>query len=136
MQRRGISAATDVVYLAKVQISKQITTYVFIILYQAVDVVYLAKVQISKQITTCVDTGQGFRQMLFTLQRYKFLSKSQHLRAWSLPVMDVVYLAKVQISKQITTNGNTNNNKYKMLFTLQRYKFLSKSQHPQESHFP
>ena len=41
--------------------------------------------------------------MLFTLQRYKFLSKSQHNGAVLEVSMDVVYLAKVQISKQITT---------------------------------
>ena len=43
------------------------------------DVVYLAKVQISKQITT--ELGDGFlgHRMLFTLQRYKFLSKSQRM---------------------------------------------------------
>ena len=66
--------------------------------------------------------------MLFTLQRYKFLSKSQHLDAASVLVQDVVYLAKVQISKQITTLLMLFNGFQPMLFTLQRYKFLSKSQ--------
>ena len=41
---------------------------------------------------------------------------------------DVVYLAKVQISKQITTNFVAVIIEVTMLFTLQRYKFLSKSQ--------
>ena len=45
----------------------------------------------------------------------------------SMPV-DVVYLAKVQISKQITTHENVHETPDLMLFTLQRYKFLSKSQ--------
>ena len=42
-------------------------------------------------------------EMLFTLQRYKFLSKSQPLADVQVYSLDVVYLAKVQISKQITT---------------------------------
>ena len=41
---------------------------------------------------------------------------------------DVVYLAKVQISKQITTGKTLDVDVVTMLFTLQRYKFLSKSQ--------
>ena len=44
--------------------------------------------------------------MLFTLQRYKFLSKSQPAAFADISVADVVYLAKVQISKQITTHLN------------------------------
>ena len=47
-------------------------------MYLNLDVVYLAKVQISKQITTMVDVYDDAVVMLFTLQRYKFLSKSQH----------------------------------------------------------
>ena len=43
-------------------------------------------------------------------------------------VRDVVYLAKVQISKQITTRRQELCLLLLMLFTLQRYKFLSKSQ--------
>ena len=46
--------------------------------------------------------------------------------------MGAVYLAKVQISKQITTVMANVMNMAKVLFTLQRYKFLSKSQ-PEKS---
>ena len=38
-------------------------------------------------------------------ERYKFLSKSQLNVEECWQEMDVVYLAKVQISKQITTKG-------------------------------
>ena len=143
----------DVVYLAKVQISKQITTnkpnrpvrvlmlftlqrYKFLSKSQQAketnkktsDVVYLAKVQISKQITTAAPNDVAKNGMLFTLQRYKFLSKSQRGEAHTDTRKDVVYLAKVQISKQITTSSSTKATPAQMLFTLQRYKFLSKSQ--------
>ena len=43
--------------------------------------------------------------VLFTLQRYKFLSKSQLIVYMPLIGCGAVYLAKVQISKQITTFG-------------------------------
>ena len=66
--------------------------------------------------------------MLFTLQRYKFLSKSQLKYNIFNFNIDVVYLAKVQISKQITTGWDVTLWSIEMLFTLQRYKFLSKSQ--------
>ena len=69
------------------------------------DVVYLAKVQISKQITTQFSEFVQHEAMLFTLQRYKFLSKSQRAFNYTLRDWDVVYLAKVQISKQITTTS-------------------------------
>ena len=92
------------------------------------DVVYLAKVQISKQITTDKELEKTATAMLFTLQRYKFLSKSQQRVGGCVVFYDVVYLAKVQISKQITTIAKMNNEYNLMLFTLQRYKFLSKSQ--------
>ena len=68
------------------------------------DVVYLAKVQISKQITTVFLNTNNCPMMLFTLQRYKFLSKSQLLLICQFHIIGAVYLAKVQISKQITTN--------------------------------
>ena len=41
--------------------------------------------------------------MLFTLQRYEFLSKSQLKWDFYVPLLDVVYLTKVRIFKQITT---------------------------------
>ena len=93
-----------------------------------IDVVYLAKVQISKQITTPTNKEVCHKTMLFTLQRYKFLSKSQLARKMEEVIIDVVYLAKVQISKQITTSSEAVCILREMLFTLQRYKFLSKSQ--------
>ena len=92
------------------------------------DVVYLAKVQISKQITTRFPPTATTFWMLFTLQRYKFLSKSQQHVTKLGDKVDVVYLAKVQISKQITTEPLCALQEHVMLFTLQRYKFLSKSQ--------
>ena len=41
---------------------------------------------------------------------------------------DVVYLTKVRIFKQITTANFSTGKWVPMLFTLQRYEFLSKSQ--------
>ena len=41
------------------------------------DVIYLTKVRIFKQITTAHDKSVFHPWMLFTLQRYEFLSKSQ-----------------------------------------------------------
>ena len=93
------------------------------------DVFYLAKVQIFKQITTPCWYSYLSSSMCFTLQRYKFSSKSQRLSVANIfPVrcvlpckgtnfqanhndsldtaitsIDVFYLAKVQIFKQITT---------------------------------
>ena len=43
------------------------------------DVVYPAKVRIFQQITTGMDAAKEPLPMLFTLQRYEFFSKSQHL---------------------------------------------------------
>ena len=72
--------------------------------------------------------------MLFTLQRYEFLSKSQQYdRTWSYSY-DVIYLTKVRIFKQITTWKEGLQNSSWMLFTLQRYEFLSKSQQD-DDHF-
>ena len=124
------------------------------------DVVYLAKVRIFQQITTAFICGVLQLQMLFTLQRYEFFSKSQHRLVHSnnslrccLPCkgtnflanhnrgksstrmnIDVVYLAKVRIFQQITTSRNRNIKSLKMLFTLQRYEFFSKSQHRASIH--
>ena len=92
--------------------------------------------------------------MLFTLQRYEFFSKSQQRqkrirrRFWcclpykgtnfsanhnrcfalSISVADVVYPTKVRIFQQITTQWIPSLEEEKMLFTLQRYEFFSKSQ--------
>ena len=66
--------------------------------------------------------------MLFTLQMYEFLSKSQLGTDRRRGLSDVVYLTKVRIFKQITTTTATGRSKASMLFTLQRYEFLSKSQ--------
>ena len=118
------------------------------------DVVYLAKVRIFQQITTPWENGVNHCQMLFTLQRYEFFSKSQPAAcAWAvlhgccLPCKgtnflanhnclasqcrsraDVVYLAKVRIFQQITTLPKMLQICQQMLFTLQRYEFFSKSQ--------
>ena len=67
--------------------------------------------------------------MLFTLQRYEFLSKSQREPQFLCLNFDVIYLTKVRIFKQITTLSAALTALMKMLFTLQRYEFLSKSQH-------
>ena len=68
--------------------------------------------------------------MLFTLQRYEFFSKSQHDLFSQERLNDVVYLAKVRIFQQITTLLLPLMEVPTMLFTLQRYEFFSKSQHP------
>ena len=93
------------------------------------DVVYPTKVRIFQQITTGRGLGYQQGQMLFTLQRYEFFSKSQpthetkyrlggcclpykgtnfsanhNLRLFGLTVStDVVYPTKVRIFQQITT---------------------------------
>ena len=43
-------------------------------------------------------------------------------------ILDVIYLTKVRIFKQITTGRRPLRRPCMMLFTLQRYEFLSKSQ--------
>ena len=118
------------------------------------DVVYLAKVRIFQQITTRFWDFHTPSWMLFTLQRYEFFSKSQPLQVSvggisrcclpckgtnflanhnsslgsTMPYSDVVYLAKVRIFQQITTRRISVISSPKMLFTLQRYEFFSKSQ--------
>ena len=118
------------------------------------DVVYPTKVRIFQQITTYALNFSGYKRMLFTLQRYEFFSKSQHIMnliKWvsrcCLPYKgtnfsanhnayrssprqspDVVYPTKVRIFQQITTCETWCKNRKKMLFTLQRYEFFSKSQ--------
>ena len=92
--------------------------------------------------------------MLFTLQRYEFFSKSQPNQTANktngrccLPykgtnfsanhncfvikkklLSDVVYPTKVRIFQQITTSATSSCRGKRMLFTLQRYEFFSKSQ--------
>ena len=92
--------------------------------------------------------------MLFTLQRYEFFSKSQPTPSprtnrprCCLPykgtnfsanhndklsvfrrLVDVVYPTKVRIFQQITTSSENGDKFHRMLFTLQRYEFFSKSQ--------
>ena len=115
------------------------------------DVVYPTKVRIFQQITTGKSFSYEQKQMLFTLQRYEFFSKSQRsdMRVWAsnwccLPYkgtnfsanhnyitilrIDVVYPTKVRIFQQITTRCKRTWNSLRMLFTLQRYEFFSKSQ--------
>ena len=45
-----------------------------------------------------------------------------------IKLLDVIYLTKVRIFKQITTMLTEQRRRNVMLFTLQRYEFLSKSQ--------
>ena len=97
------------------------------------DVVYLAKVRIFQQITTYQIAWHQHTPMSFTLQRYEFFSKSQRTLFLSLRILrcrlpckgtnflanhnrssrspprspDVVYLAKVRIFQQITTSAFT-----------------------------
>ena len=67
-------------------------------------------------------------EMLFTLQRYEFFSKSQLFFARIFFENDVVYPTKVRIFQQITTHLLSKGDDFGMLFTLQRYEFFSKSQ--------
>ena len=89
---------------------------------------YLTKVQISQQITTIVWHLNIFLWLSITLQRYKFLSKSQRVCGACSVRWVVDYLTKVQISQQITTEGGEQDKQKSLSITLQRYKFLSKSQ--------
>ena len=89
------------------------------------DVFYLAKVQIFKQITTASTARRKTTSMCFTLQRYKFSSKSQPKNHTSRRGTDVFYLAKVQIFKQITTMTAFLFISSPMCFTLQRYNFYA-----------
>ena len=118
------------------------------------DVVYPTKVRIFQQITTELGNCFPYSSMLFTLQRYEFFSKSQHLGRPAHPpdgcclpykgtnfsanhnllslrlsiTIDVVYPTKVRIFQQITTAQELRKAIPQMLFTLQRYEFFSKSQ--------
>ena len=122
--------------------------------YSHSDVIYLAKVRIFQQITTEHFGKIPCRSMSFTLQRYEFFSKSQlglptqrqtprcHLPCKgtnfsanhnavpgvSTVDFDVIYLAKVRIFQQITTDTIDTTIRPMMSFTLQRYEFFSKSQ--------
>ena len=114
---------------------------------------YLTKVQISQQITTVSSffvsstccrlpyKGTNFSAnhnandrphplfwLSITLQRYKFLSKSQLKLSIFIDFVVVDYLTKVQISQQITTFVHASLLDALLSITLQRYKFLSKSQ--------
>ena len=116
---------------------------------------YLTKVQISQQITTISCCKVVCVELSITLQRYKFLSKSQretyshhkwlccrlpykgtnfsanhnYIMSVSFRKWVVDYLTKVQISQQITTVSLKILPYEWLSITLQRYKFLSKSQH-------
>ena len=153
LKRIENDSLTDVVYLAKVRIFQQITTHLeihvilkgcclpckgtnflanhnqlFKVFLLENDVVYLAKVRIFQQITTEISYDCFLPQMLFTLQRYEFFSKSQPFVEQWIDLADVVYLAKVRIFQQITTALGVLCYTCWMLFTLQRYEFFSKSQ--------
>ena len=92
------------------------------------DVVYPTKVRIFQQITTGHGRVNRHKEMLFTLQRYEFFSKSQRLREWSLcscgcclPYKGTNFSANHNVEIDIRVPD-------RMLFTLQRYEFFSKSQ--------
>ena len=119
-------------------------------------VVATAKVQIFKQITTTTSLLPVLLSLLLLPQRYKFSSKSQPkavapMRTGScccyrkgtnfqanhnckeqrnISKKVVVATAKVQIFKQITTIRLTTQLAQWLLLLPQRYKFSSKSQHP------
>ena len=67
--------------------------------------------------------------LLFTLQRCEFFSKSQRGFREQSSAHVVVYLAKVRIFQQITTIVVVVVRCFRLLFTLQRCEFFSKSQH-------
>ena len=92
------------------------------------DVVYPTKVRIFQQITTKHTTAMRHPRMLFTLQRYEFFSKSQQGSSPRSPPNRCCLPYK---GTNFSANHNTSNidvNLIKMLFTLQRYEFFSKSQ--------
>ena len=123
-------------------------------MFMGTDVVYPTKVRIFQQITTHDCVIDLISEMLFTLQRYEFFSKSQPMISGGfadggccLPNkgtnfsanhnrwihrqyrgIDVVYPTKVRIFQQITTLSIVYCFSVWMLFTLQRYEFFSKSQ--------
>ena len=93
------------------------------------DVVYPTKVRIFQQITTPMKVHLLPWEMLFTLQRYEFFSKSQPCKVISLvkrrcclPYKGTNFSANHNIPDAILSE-------FGMLFTLQRYEFFSKSQH-------
>ena len=94
------------------------------------DVVYPTKVRIFQQITTKILKRASHHEMLFTLQRYEFFSKSQQFltipffMVWCcLPYKGTNFSANHNYDPKPMINR-------KMLFTLQRYEFFSKSQLP------
>ena len=91
-------------------------------------VVATAKVQIFKQITTYICETEQRVVLLLLPQRYKFSSKSQQLLIIIGMVAVVVATAKVQIFKQITTAFTSVPSAARLLLLPQRYKFSSKSQ--------
>ena len=117
-----------VVATAKVQIFKQITTHGRNLQTALSVVVATAKVQIFKQITTFHQYLSGLVQLLLLPQRYKFSSKSQHLRLYQAVRPRCCCYRK-------GTNFQANHNRLLFLVVLclllllpQRYKFSSKSQ--------
>ena len=118
-------------------------------------VAIVAKIQIWKQFTTALTQLWWTTPLLLSLQRYKFESNSQHMTCSSDHVLRCCYrckdtnlkaihnrdspisttlvvvaiVAKIQIWKQFTTCWQSYCARYKLLLSLQRYKFESNSQH-------
>ena len=87
-----------------------------------------AKIRIFKQITTRNDVGFVEKVVFILVQRYEFLSKSQHHLVLSVPTSGVYPCAKIRIFKQITTNCSMHCLAAAVFILVQRYEFLSKSQ--------
>ena len=130
-----LSAYRDVVYPTKVRIFQQITTFLrqdffwkrCCLPYKGTnfsanhnpmirdrgrkfDVVYPTKVRIFQQITTVSPCNSVKLVMLFTLQRYEFFSKSQHL------IMRVMLRQRCCLPYK-GTNFSANHNKIIVLYT-------------------
>ena len=153
MESTYIHPAPDVVYPTKVRIFQQITTKAHrLTAWQrcclpykgtnfsanhnqpsphpltASDVVYPTKVRIFQQITTQYVLPNTLLSMLFTLQRYEFFSKSQQpFFATSLGAGCCLPYKGTNFSANHNMKAKSVNIA-KMLFTLQRYEFFSKSQ--------
>ena len=68
-------------------------------------------------------------KVLILVQRYEFLSKSQLVVFYPRYGIGAYPCAKIRIFKQITTKGMFFDSDIKVLILVQRYEFLSKSQH-------
>ncbi len=88
----------------------------------------MSKIQIYKQITTTPNDILKMYEVYLICQRYKFISKSQHIAATSESGDGVFDMSKIQIYKQITTVSSYVKVWFEVYLICQRYKFISKSQ--------